>query len=478
MSPVSRQPQEIGPIHFIGIGGIGMSGIAEVMLNLGYDVQGSDARDSEIVQRLRTLGARIEIEQKAENLGRAKVVVMSSAIKPGNPELDAARAAGLPVVRRAEMLAELMRLKYNVAVAGTHGKTTTTSMVSAILDAGGVDPTVINGGVIHAYGSNARMGEGEWMVVEADESDGTFNRLPATIAIITNIDPEHLDHYGDFEGVKAAFEQFVSNLPFYGAAVCCIDHPEVQALVGRVDDRRKITYGFSLQADVVGVNLRHEGPVSKFDVIARLRDGLARGERRVEGIELPMPGDHNVLNALGAIAVGLELGLPDEAIRIGLKKFGGVNRRFTQVGAWNGAPIIDDYGHHPVEISAVLKAARQAVGPQGRVIAIHQPHRYSRLSSLFEQFCTCFNEADMVAIPEVYAAGEAPIEGADRDALVAGLIRHGHRDATALAGPEALPDYVAARARPGDIVVCLGAGSISQWARELPAALEGRAAAE
>ena len=427
MSPVSRQPQEIGPIHFIGIGGIGMSGIAEVMLNLGYDVQGSDARDSEIVQRLRTLGARIEIEQKAENLGRAKVVVMSSAIKPGNPELDAARAAGLPVVRRAEMLAELMRLKYNVAVAGTHGKTTTTSMVSAILDAGGVDPTVINGGVIHAYGSNARMGEGEWMVVEADESDGTFNRLPATIAIITNIDPEHLDHYGDFEGVKAAFEQFVSNLPFYGAAVCCIDHPEVQALVGRVDDRRKITYGFSLQADVVGVNLRHEGPVSKFDVIARLRDGLARGERRVEGIELPMPGDHNVLNALGAIAVGLELGLPDEAIRIGLKKFGGVNRRFTQVGAWNGAPIIDDYGHHPVEISAVLKAARQAVGPQGRVIAIHQPHRYSRLSSLFEQFCTCFNEADMVAIPEVYAAGEAPIEGADRDALVAGLIRPSRR---------------------------------------------------
>ena len=478
MNAATKLPGDVGPIHFVGIGGIGMSGIAEVLLNHGYTVQGSDLKASKITERLEGLGALVFEGQRAENLENAEVVVISSAIKPGNPELDEARRRGLPVVRRAEMLAELMRLKSNVAVAGTHGKTTTTTMVATLLDAGQLDPTVINGGIIHAYGSNARVGLGEWMVVEADESDGTFNRLPATIAIITNIDPEHLDHYGDFEGVKAAFERFVSNLPFYGAAVCCIDHPEVQALVGRVDDRRKITYGFSLQADVVGVNLRHEGPVSKFDVIARLRDGLARGERRIEGIELPMPGDHNVLNALGAIAVGLELGLPDDAIRAGLKKFGGVNRRFTRVGEWNGAPIIDDYGHHPVEISAVLKAARQAVGPQGRVIAVHQPHRYSRLSSLFDQFCTCFNEADMVAIPEVYAAGESPIEGADRDALVAGLTRHGHRDATALEGPEALPDYVAARARPGDIVVCLGAGSISQWARELPAALAGRAAAE
>jgi UDP-N-acetylmuramate--alanine ligase len=478
MSAATRMPQDIGPIHFVGIGGIGMSGIAEVMLNLGYDVQGSDARESDITRRLQTLGARVEIGQRAENLGSAKVVVISSAIKPGNPELDAAREAGLPVVRRAEMLAELMRLKSNVAVAGTHGKTTTTSIVAALLDAGGVDPTVINGGIIHAYGSNARKGEGEWMVVEADESDGTFVKLPATLAIITNIDPEHLDHYGDFDGVRAAFDSFVSNLPFYGAAICCIDHPEVQSLVARVDDRRVITYGFSLQADVVGVNLRHEGGGAKFDVIARLRDGLRRGERRIEGLTLPMPGDHNVENALGAIAVALELGLSDEAIRRALAGFGGVNRRFTRVGEWNGAQIIDDYGHHPVEIAAVLRAARQAAGREGRVIAVHQPHRYTRLSSLFDAFCKCFNEADAVAIAPVYAAGEAPIEGADRDALVAGLRRHGHRDATALEGPEALPQYVAERAQPGDLVVCLGAGSISQWAHALPEALAARAAAE
>ena len=478
MSPATRLPQEIGPIHFTGIGGIGMSGIAEVMLNLGYDVQGSDARESDITRRLRTLGARIEIGQRAENLGRAEVVVISSAIKPGNPELDAARAAGLPVVRRAEMLAELMRLRSNVAVAGTHGKTTTTSLVAAVLDAGGVDPTVINGGIIHAYGSNARLGTGEWMVVEADESDGTFVRLPATLAIVTNIDPEHLDHYGDFGGVRAAFDAFVSNLPFYGAAICCLDHPEVQALVGRVDDRRVITYGFSLQADVVGVNLRPEPGGSRFDVIARLRDGLARGERRIEGLFLPMPGRHNVQNALAAIAVGLELKLPDAAIRAALANFGGVNRRFTLVGEWNGARIIDDYGHHPVEIAAVLRAARESLRPGGKVIAVHQPHRYTRLSSLFEDFCTCFNDADTVAIAEVYSAGEAPIEGADRDALVAGLRRHGHRDATALEGPEALPGFVAERAGPGDLVVCLGAGNITQWARALPEALAGRAAAE
>ncbi len=469
MSPAktaTRLPQDIGAIHFTGIGGIGMSGIAEVMLNLGYDVQGSDLRESAILDRLRKFGARVMIGQKAENLEGAEVVVISSAIKKGNPELDAARLAGLPVVRRAEMLAELMRLRSNVAVAGTHGKTTTTSLVAAVLDAGGVDPTVINGGVIHAYGSNARLGTGEWMVVEADESDGTFVKLPATIAIVTNIDPEHLDHYGDFDGIRAAFDQFVSNLPFYGAAICCIDHPEVQSLVGRVDDRRVITYGFSLQADVCGVNLRYEGGVARFDVIARLRHPKGDGERRIEGLTLPMPGDHNVQNALAAIAVGLELNLPDAAIREALAGFGGVNRRFTRVGEWEGVAIIDDYGHHPVEIAAVLKAARQAT--QGRVIAVHQPHRYSRLSSLFEDFCKCFNAADVVAIADVYAAGEQPIEGADRDALVAGLRAHGHRDAMALESEDALPEFVRAHAKPGDMVVCLGAGSITQWAHALP----------
>ncbi|MGG7564805.1 UDP-N-acetylmuramate--L-alanine ligase [Rhodovulum sp. DZ06] len=470
----TRLPQDIGPIHFVGIGGIGMSGIAEVMLNLGYDVQGSDAAENDNVKRLRALGARIAIGQREENLDGAEVVVISSAIKKGNPELDGARARGLPVVRRAEMLAELMRLKSNVAVAGTHGKTTTTSMVAALLDAGGVDPTVINGGVIHAYGSNARMGEGEWMVVEADESDGTFIKLPATIAVVTNIDPEHLDHYGSEENLYAAFDQFASNLPFYGVAVCCIDHPGVQSLVGRIDDRRVLTYGFSLQADVCGANLRWDGGAARFDVFARLK----AGDRRIQDLALPMPGRHNVLNALAAIAVALELGLSDDAIRAGLSAFEGVNRRFTRVGEWNGVQIIDDYGHHPVEIAAVLTAAREALGDGGgRVIAIHQPHRYSRLSSLFEDFRRCFNDAAVVAIADVYTAGEAPIEGADRDSLVAGLRASGHRDARALeAGDEgaaiaSLAALVKAEAKPGDMVVCLGAGSITKWAHALPGAL-------
>nr|WP_281376689.1 UDP-N-acetylmuramate--L-alanine ligase [Rubricella aquisinus] len=458
-------PQDIGPIHFVGMGGIGMSGIAEVMLNHGYRVQGSDLKDSPILERLRSLGARTFLEQRAENIAEAEVVVISSAIKKGNAELDAAREAGLPIVRRAEMLAELMRLKSNVAVAGTHGKTTTTSLVAAVLDGGGVDPTVINGGIIHAYGSNARMGQGEWMVVEADESDGTFLKLPATIGIITNIDPEHMDHYGDFDTLRAAFDSFVSNIPFYGAAVLCIDHPEVQALVGRVTDKRIITYGFSLQADVCAVNLRYDGTVACFDVIARGR----MGERRLEGLRLPMPGDHNVQNALAAIAVALDLRIEDEAIIRALAGFGGVNRRFTHVGEVNGVTIIDDYGHHPVEIAAVLKAARRAA--TGRVIAIHQPHRYTRVESLFEEYCTCFNEADVVAISDIYAAGEAPIDGIDRDTLVAGIKKHGHRDARALPGQEAIPALVRDVTAPGDIVVFLGAGTITQWAHALPRSL-------
>lgn len=476
----TRLPQDIGPIHFIGIGGIGMSGIAEVMLNLGYDVQGSDLAEGDTVKRLRELGARVAIGQRADNLAGAGVVVVSSAIKPGNCELDAARARGLPVVRRAEMLAELMRLRSNVAVAGTHGKTTTTSMIAALLDAGGVDPTVINGGIIHAYGSNARMGAGDWMVVEADESDGTFVKLPATIAVVTNIDPEHLDHYGSEEALHAAFDMFVSNLPFYGVAVCCIDHPEVQSLVGRIDDRRTLTYGFGLQADVCGANLRWENGAARFDVFARLREG----HRRIENLSLPMPGAHNALNALAAVAVALELRLPDDAIRKGMAGFAGVNRRFTNVGSWNNVQIIDDYGHHPVEIAAVLTAARQALsGTEGRVIAVHQPHRHSRLLSLYEDFCRCFNDAELVAIADVYAAGEAPRPGATRDDLVLGLRARGHRHVSALPSGDdaavvaALADLVAAEARPGDMVVCLGAGSITRWARALPAALQARAPA-
>jgi UDP-N-acetylmuramate--alanine ligase len=468
MSPSTALPLDTGAIHFVGIGGIGMSGIAEVMLNLGYEVQGSDLRESPIVERLRGLGATVHVGHRPENLGDAQVVVISSAVKPGNPELDAARAAALPVVRRAEMLAELMRLRWNVAVAGTHGKTTTTSLVAALLDAGGMDPTVINGGIIHSYGSNARMGEGRWMVVEADESDGTFVKLPATIAIVTNIDPEHMDHYGDVEALRDAFEAFVSNIPFYGAFVACIDHPEVQSLVGRVTDRRVITYGTSRQADIRAENVGYVDGYMRFDVV--MRDG-----ERQDGMQIPIPGEHNVLNALAAIAAARELKIGFDDIRSGLGSFRGVRRRFTRVGEWNGATIIDDYGHHPVEIAAVLKAARAAT--KGSVIAIHQPHRFTRLHDLFEEFCGCFNDADVVAITDVYAAGEEPIDGISRDALVGGLRAHGHRAAHALRAPEGLADFVRKHAKPGDLVVCLGAGTISTWANALPAELEGRTAA-
>ena len=466
----TKLPQQMGPIHFVGIGGIGMSGIAEVLLSHGYNVQGSDAKTSKITDRLASLGARIFEGQAAANLDGAEVIVISSAIKPGNPELDAARAQGLPVVRRAEMLAELMRLKNNVAVAGTHGKTTTTTMVSALLDAGKLDPTVINGGIIHAYGSNARMGQGEWMVVEADESDGTFNRLPATIAIVTNIDPEHMEHWGSIEALRQGFTDFVSNIPFYGLAICCTDHPEVRALVGRVTDRRVVTFGFNAQADVRAVNLSYEKGVAHFDI------QLQAEEQVIEGCTLPMPGDHNVSNALSAVAVARELGVPKDVIRDALAAFGGVNRRFTRVGEWNGVPIIDDYGHHPVEIAAVLKAARQSIGDTGRVIAIHQPHRYSRLSTLFDDFCGCFADADVVGIAEVYSAGEEPIPGASRDDLVAGLIRTGHRHARAVTGEDDLARLVREQAREGDIVVCLGAGTISAWANALPERLATKAA--
>ncbi len=468
MNPATKLPQDVGPIHFVGIGGIGMSGIAEVLLNLGYRVQGSDLKASKITDRLASLGAEIFVGQRAENLENAAVVVVSTAIKPGNPELDGARAQGLPVVRRADMLAELMRLKSNIAVAGTHGKTTTTTMMAELMVAGDFDPTVINGGIIHAYGSNARMGQGEWMVVEADESDGSFNRLPATIAIVTNIDPEHMEHWGDFDKLRDGFHEFLSNLPFYGLAVCCTDHAEVQALVGRITDRRVRTYGFNAQADVRAVNLTYKAGVAHFDIHLQYEDTV------IEGCTLPMPGDHNVSNALSAVAVARHLGMKASEVREALANFGGVNRRFTKVGEVDGVTIIDDYGHHPVEIAAVLKAARQAT--EGRVIAVHQPHRYSRLSNLFDDFCTCFNDADVVAIAEVFAAGEDLIEGASRDDLVQGLIRHGHRHARALLDENDLERLVREQARPGDMVVCLGAGTISVWANGLPERLQQKQA--
>lgn len=475
MNAATKLPGELGPIHFIGIGGIGMSGIAEVLMTLGYDVQGSDAKKSKITDRLEQLGARVFEGQRAENIGAAGVVVVSTAIRKDNPELKEARSRGLPVVRRAEMLAELMRLKSNVAIGGTHGKTTTTTMVATLLDAGGFDPTVINGGVIHAYGSNARAGEGEWMVVEADESDGSFNRLPATIAIVTNIDPEHMEHWGDFDRLREGFYNFVSSVPFYGLVVCCTDHPEVQALVGKLHDRRVVTFGFNAQADVRAMNLHYQDGVAHFDVALQGEADPQDGEvPMIRDCTLPMPGDHNVSNALSAIAVARHLGMKRDEIRAALAKFAGVGRRFTRVAEVGGVTIIDDYGHHPVEIAAVLKAARQST--KGRVIAVHQPHRYSRLSSLFEEFCTCFNEADVVGIVEVYGAGEEPIPGASRDDLVAGLIAHGHRHARAIMDENDLARLVREQARPGDMVVCLGAGSISAWAYALPELLQVRAA--
>ncbi|HWL03464.1 MAG TPA: UDP-N-acetylmuramate--L-alanine ligase [Xanthobacteraceae bacterium] len=462
-----KLPRNIGPIHFVGIGGIGMSGIAEVLCNLGYTVTGSDVADSANVKRLREKGITVHVGHDAKNIDGADVIVVSSAIKRDNPELAAARAQRRPVVRRAEMLAELMRLKSCVAVAGTHGKTTTTSMVATLLDAGNLDPTVINGGIINAYGTNARLGAGDWMVVEADESDGTFLKLPADIAIVTNIDAEHLDHFKTFAAVQDAFRDFVENVPFYGFAVMCTDHPIVQRVVGRIEDRRIVTYGENPQADVRLANLTHVNGKSEFSVIFRDRDGEV--VHRIDKLVLPMPGRHNALNATSAIIVARELGIPDAQIRQALAAFGGVKRRFTRTGEWNGVAVIDDYGHHPVEIAAVLRAARES--SSGQVIAVVQPHRYTRLQSLFEPFSTCFNDADTVIVADVYAAGEAPIEGIDRDHLVQAMRARGHRQVVPLGGPQELAQIVRRLARPGDIVVCLGAGNITQWAYALPGEL-------
>jgi len=462
-----RMPLSIGTLHFVGIGGIGMSGIAEVLHGLGYTVAGSDIGESANVKRLRDLGISIVIGHDEANVRDAAVLVVSSAIRQDNPELVAARERLIPVVRRAEMLAELMRLKWAIAVGGTHGKTTTTSLVAALIDSAGMDPTVINGGIINAYGTNARLGSGDWMVVEADESDGTFTKLPATISVVTNIDPEHMDHYGTFDGLKQAFRQFVQNIPFYGFAILCIDHPEVQAMIGQIEDRRLITYGFSPQAEIRPENLTASPDGFTFDVMMNVR---GEDPRRIDGISLPMFGEHNVSNALAAITVASEMGVDDDGIRRGLANFSGVKRRFTKTGEVNGVSIIDDYGHHPVEITAVLKAARAAT--KRDVIAVVQPHRYTRLRDLFEEFCACFNDADTVLVSPVYSAGEEPIEGVDSDALIHGLRLRGHRNAMGIDSEDDLVEEVVRLAHPGDLVVCLGAGTITQWANNLPARLE------
>ncbi len=464
-----KMPETIGLVHFIGIGGIGMSGIAEVLHNLGYRVQGSDQSDGANIQRLRDKGIECFVGHKAENLGAAEVVVVSTAIKKSNPELRAARENLLPIVRRAEMLAELMRFRQAVAIGGTHGKTTTTSMIATLLEAGGLDPTVVNGGIINAYGTNARMGAGEWMVVEADESDGTFLKLPAEIAVVTNIDPEHLDHYGSFDRVREAFRQFVENVPFYGFGVMCTDHPEVQALVARIEDRRVITYGENAQADVRFTRHRMEGAASLFDVV--IRDRKTGGETLIDELRLPMPGRHNVSNATAAIAVAHELGLGADAIRKGLASFGGVKRRFTPTGSWNGVQVFDDYGHHPVEIKAVLRAARDATA--GRVIAIAQPHRYTRLRDLFDDFSACFNDADTVLIAPVYPAGEEPIDGVSGEELTHRIRAGGHRDARFVERADMIAPLIRDAAHDGDFVIFLGAGNITQWAYALPKELSG-----
>jgi UDP-N-acetylmuramate--alanine ligase len=459
-------PFALGPVHFVGIGGIGMSGIAEIMLKIGYQVQGSDAKASANTERLEKLGARILIGHDAANVSEGvSAVVHSTAVRADNPEIREARRCRIPVVRRAEMLAELMRLQFSIGVAGTHGKTTTTSMIAALLDAGGLDPTIVNGGIINAYGTNAKVGDGDWIVVEADESDGSFLRLKSTVAIVTNIDPEHLDHYGDFDGVRRAFVDFVENIPFYGFAAVCLDHPEVQRLVAQIDNRRLVTYGTNPQAMVRAENCDLGPDGARFDVV------IQNGETtRIDGLHLPMAGWHNVSNALAAIAVARELDVSDEAIREGLAGFGGVKRRFTTTGIVEGVRIVDDYGHHPVEIAAVLKAARQVA--EGRVIAVVQPHRYTRLRDLMEEFSTCFADADIVHVADVYPAGEEPIEGVDKHALVDGIRRFGHRDVQPLENAAVLPRIIKEEARAGDVVVLLGAGDITAWAYALPGQLE------
>ncbi len=463
-----QMPREIGTFHIIGIGGIGMSAIAEILLAKGYSVQGSDQKDSANVRRLRAHGVRVFIGHDAVNLVGARSVVISSAVKAGNPELEAARAKGLPVIRRAEMLAELMRLYSTVSVTGTHGKTTTTSLIAHVFTASGVDPTVISGGIINDWGSNARLGKGEWMIVEADESDGTFVRLPTQIGIVTNIDPEHLDYFETVENMHRQFETFYRNIPFYGLAVTCIDHPVVRDMIERLelrrDGRRLLTYGTAPGADLVLRGLRHERGGIVVD--GELGPRVSGGERTIRGWSIPVLGKHNALNALAAIAVASEAGLSDEAIRKSLASFKGVKRRFEFTGSWNEAAIYDDYAHHPTEIAAVLAAARP--GARASLIAVFEPHRYSRVHDLFAEFCSCFRDADTVIVAPLYSAGEQPIRGIDHRYVAEGIRATGHPSVFSVDAPQDLVPLLRSNLRPGDTVVCLGAGNSTEWAHGLP----------
>jgi UDP-N-acetylmuramate--alanine ligase len=463
-----QMPREIGTFHIIGIGGIGMSAIAEILLAKGYSVQGSDQKDSANVRRLRAKGVRVFIGHDAINLVGARSIVISTAVKAGNPELEAARAKGLPVIRRAEILSELMRLYSTVSVTGTHGKTTTTSLIAHIFTAATIDPTVISGGIIQEWGTNARLGKGEWMIVEADESDGTFVRLPTQIGIVTNIDPEHLDYFKSVENMHREFETFFRNIPFYGLAVTCIDHPVARDMIERLqlrrDGRRLLTYGTTRGADLVlrGLTQERGGIVIDADLGPRVRGG----ERQIRGWAVPLPGQHNALNALAAIAAASEAGLTDNAIRSALATFTGVKRRFELTGDWNGASIYDDYAHHPAEISAVLGAAR--AGARGRVVAVFEPHRYSRVHDLFGEFCACFRDADSVIVAPLYSAGEQPIQGIDQHYMAEGIRSAGHPAAMAVDSVRDLAPLLRRHVRAGDMVVCLGAGTSTEWAHALP----------
>ncbi len=468
-----RMPRNLGPFHIIGIGGIGMSAIAEILRGLGYEVRGSDQTDGANVRRLRKKGIVVFVGHAAEHVEGAGVVVISTAVKPGNPELDAALAQGLPVISRAEILAEIMRLYDTVAITGTHGKTTTTSLTAHLLEAGEVDPTVITGGVVKAWDSNARLGEGNWMVVEADESDGTFLKLPTRIGVVTNIDPEHMDHYGSYEAIRQAFRQFFAQVPFYGLMVACVDHPEVRRILAEDETtnaqrrRRILTYGQDETADLQLESFAPNGGSVRFTV--RLGPRVPGGARRLRDLVLPLPGRYNATNALAAMAVAMELGVEDDVIRKALAGFAGVHRRFTFTGSWNGVNVYDDYAHHPVEIAEVLEAARHAA--KGRVIAVMQPHRYSRLQSFFDGFAACFARADVVLVAPVYAAGEKPIPQIDHERLAARIREKGHRRAMSLSGRDVLAPTLLRLVRPGDVIICLGAGDVSRWASELPSEL-------
>ena len=470
------ESDKVGLFHVVGIGGIGMSAIAEVMHTRGFHVQGSDLKDGANLARLRAKGISCLIGHDPSNIDGASYLVISSAVKPGNPEFEAARERGIPIIRRAEMLAELMRPCATVSITGTHGKTTTTSLIADVFKAAQLDPTVITGGIINAWGSNARIGRGKWMVVEADESDGTFLKLPTQIGVITNIDPEHMDYWPSVEALHLAFSQFIEAIPFYGLAVPCIDHPVVRELLaklgGAANGRRTVTYGVARDADIRLINLRPNHNSITFD--ADLGPGVKGGARKLEDLTLPVLGHYNALNALGALAASIEAGISDEVIRSAFASFSGVKRRFSRAGDWQGVAVYDDYAHHPVEIAAVLRAARMA--GNGRILAVLQPHRYTRLQSLFNEFSACLDDADIVVVTPVYSAGEAPIPGIDRDELAASLRRHGHPQVMTVEDEQGLVETIASIAKSGDLVVGLGAGTITDWINALPSRLasEGR----